>query len=1212
MPSNDDITPALAAQRSNRRDPEMEELLRQGRLLAQQQQGGEQPEADPAADAVRATVAPKPSSDWTVAGEAGKALVGGVRDAGQEVLNFVDDSANWLNDNFLNLRTQSQQAAFERGDKLTLPEAPANQTMGGNIARSITQFVVPFSAYLKAASRVGLLEKAGIGIKGAAAGAATDATAFDPHQKRLSNFILDITDQHPVIGESVFNYLASAPGDSNGEGRLKNVIEGLGLGAAGEMALRALKLFKATAVARGADPMAEVTSAAKAQKEAQAAAPAAAEDAAAGAEAAGAPARQGAEAVAEEPRLFADAHQPATEEAARLGPNFESALKQPEVAGIAPNTKYLNGVAVPEQIAKKSPSFARGDIDEMTNALLEGREGDIAKTLDKSDFNLSKLDNSEDVKGVIDSFSKVFEKQMDSAKRGVKTFTDIAKNADLLGMSTESYKGLFKDTDKLAERMFAHRVLMAGSAEKVKTLVPAAMSGDENAILALRKQVGVHASIMAHLKGAQTEIARAQSSMRMRVSSSNIDLALEERSALIDAMGGAKANVEFARQLQTISDLREFNDVARRAASANSPSKLYEAWVNGRLSNPVTHAANILGNSLAAIGSVAEKGVAAGIGGARNIMGRYGLVFRDPKSAISAGEVRSYAWGMMEGLKDSLRITGDGLKQLRDAAGAWHQGDVTGAERMIGESSDMGSAWKSFALNEPVLDPATSKIAVGGEHGPAISAQGFNLDPASNLGRAADYLGALVRAPGRALTTADDIFKAMFYRGELKAQAYRSATEKGLTGDALLEHINQVLADPPAEISAAAIKAAREGTFTTPLSGGFAKWAQDGQRTVPGLRYIVPFVRTPWNIMRYTFDRAPFLNMMLEQNRSILKAGGPQADMLMSRWATGGAIFALGAYLAKQGHIVGGGDKNQSAEKLGNVPQYSVRVDGKYYSFNRLDPFASMLGLAADFQKIAGHLDDESANKLAVAAVLSISRNIVSKTWLSGVTDILNAFNSDNGTVIGNYLNKQAATLVPFGAGLNQLRKEVDPEQKEVWDMMDSIKSQIPGFSKSVLPHVNLFGDDVHYEGGLGPDIASPVAQMTPNPEPGAAEIARLNVDLQHPMRQLATGNGSPAIPLNHQQYYRLMKILGHEAGGMGFKKAMNKLVSSSGWQDRPESQGEVIGAKELEIKSLYSSMKDAATKQLLVEDKELRTKFFASQQNRKAAITGQPIKPIN
>jgi hypothetical protein len=170
-------------------------------------------------------------------------------------------------------------------------------------------------------------------------------------------------------------------------------------------------------------------------------------------------------------------------------------------------------------------------------------------------------------------------------------------------------------------------------------------------------------------------------------------------------------------------------------------------------------------------------------------------------------------------------------------------------------------------------------------------------------------------------------------------------------------------------------------------------------------------------------------------------------------------------------------EKQRDAEKLGNVQAYSLKFGDTYYSFNRLDPLGMFLGLAADFTKIAGHLGDTEKDKLAAAAVLSISKNLASKSYLSGVIDAIDTFNSNTAGRWQRYVNKQAGTIVP--GFLAQVRKEVDPEVKEVWGVMDSIKSRIPGLSKQVKPHVNLLGDDVHYEGGLGPDIGLAVAQMT-------------------------------------------------------------------------------------------------------------------------------------
>jgi hypothetical protein len=194
MARSDDMTPELIAEAAKRPPaPEAEEILRRSRLLVQQEASGQTEQdvkPDPQREAVAATVKP------SVYSETGRALFGGVRDAGQEVLDFVDDSANWLNDNFINLRTAQQDADYKAGKSkgfggekgaLALPEVAKNETTAGNIARSVTQFAVPFLGYLKAFSRSALREAREERRGRCRPARRRTLTAFDPHQQRLSN-----------------------------------------------------------------------------------------------------------------------------------------------------------------------------------------------------------------------------------------------------------------------------------------------------------------------------------------------------------------------------------------------------------------------------------------------------------------------------------------------------------------------------------------------------------------------------------------------------------------------------------------------------------------------------------------------------------------------------------------------------------------------------------------------------------------------------------------------------------------------------------------------------------------------------------------------------------------------------------------------------------------------------------------------------------------
>jgi len=72
-------------------------------------------------------------------------------------------------------------------------------------------------------------------------GAVADATVFDPHEERLSNMIESV----PELQNPVSEYLAADPSDSEAEGRFKNALEGLGLGALTEGVMLGLKAIRA-------------------------------------------------------------------------------------------------------------------------------------------------------------------------------------------------------------------------------------------------------------------------------------------------------------------------------------------------------------------------------------------------------------------------------------------------------------------------------------------------------------------------------------------------------------------------------------------------------------------------------------------------------------------------------------------------------------------------------------------------------------------------------------------------------------------------------------------------------------------------------------------------------------------------------------------------------------------------------------------------------
>jgi hypothetical protein len=102
-----------------------------------------------------------------------------------------------------------------------------SKTFVGSAGEGITQFLAGFGAVGVAAKAAGVGGKL-IGARGVAQSALTDFTFFRGDEERLSDMLQSV----PALQNPVSAYLASSEDDGELEGRIKNVLEGLGLDAA--------------------------------------------------------------------------------------------------------------------------------------------------------------------------------------------------------------------------------------------------------------------------------------------------------------------------------------------------------------------------------------------------------------------------------------------------------------------------------------------------------------------------------------------------------------------------------------------------------------------------------------------------------------------------------------------------------------------------------------------------------------------------------------------------------------------------------------------------------------------------------------------------------------------------------------------------------------------------------------------------------------------
>jgi hypothetical protein len=544
-----------------------------------------------------------------------------------------------------------------------------------------------------------------------------------------------------------------------------------------------------------------------------------------------------------------------------------------------------------------------------------------------------------------------------------------------------------------------------------------------------------------------------------------------------------------------------------------------EGWINGLLSGPQTHAVNSLSNSLVAFWQIPERAMAS-------------VVSRVPKigsGKVQSGEALQQVYGAVEGFKDGLKAFG---KTIRT-----------------------GEGWDSL-----------EKIETGGHM--AITAENVRntlwgkhfskaLGPDDLVGNAVDLFGSAVRLPGKTLMAEDAFFKSIGYRMELRARAYRTVTEEGLSGEAAGKRMYQILDNPERfapDIHAASIDAARYQTFTNQLGKG-GRSIQQFISAHPATRLIVPFVRTPLNIMKFGFERTP-LAPLSKNIRAQIAAGGSSRDLAIARMSLGSMVMASTAVAAAQGNITGGGPSNPDMRRmmraLGWKP-YAIKIDGAYYSYNRLEPLGILMGLSADFSEIGGSISEGEADELAAAITLSISKNVTSKTWLRGVSELLNVFDqNDRGAI--KFVRNFLTSTVPAGA--RQLERQVDPTLRAVNDIIDVYKTNIPWLSKDALPERNHWGDIIIPEGGLGPDIISPIYKSTEKYSPIDEELIRLDKPISMPKKTQNLHGVN--IELTPKQYDRFMVSMNEtelDSTGKTLKESLNELIRTDEYNRVDEYQ---------------------------------------------------------
>jgi len=803
--------------------------------------------------------------------------------------------------------------------------------------------------------------------------------------------------------------------------------------------------------------------------------------------------------------------------------------------------KFISGV--PESTQKIGPaaeSFAKA-------------APDISERAYAGNINLSKYDQ-DDIKRIIAGTHDQFPQELQEARRGVHTWDDAEKEAskytleDLLGRKLGQ---ALNDTE-----IKNARSLLVASSENLKTLRDKINAGAATDIdkAEFLKAFNTHYAIEMQVAGAAAEAGRALAMFRQVATTTATTREMLEQLHI----GQKNMSPEkIAEMMVGMDSLHQMNTFVKQAKKASSFDMLLEAWINGLLSGPQTHLVNSLSNSLTALWQIPERFTAGVIG--RILPG---------KQSIQEAEALHQIFGMMEGFKDGLKLFG---KTIWTGEPSDYMNKIEVLERRAITAENVRSTMAGKLLRKAAPD--------------ALEEGGF-------AARAVDLLGEGVRMPGRFLSAEDEFFRAVGYRMELNALAYRNAAAEGLSGDDMALRIRDIVNNPPESIRLQAVDMARYQTFTRSL-GSAGSAFQGFINKVPALKLIVPFIRTPTNILKFGLERTP-MAFFSKKILAEIHAGGARRDMALARISLGSVIMGVTAYMAGQGMITGAGPSNPEMKKLlydqGWQP-YSIKIGDKYYSYSRIEPTGMLLGLAADTAEIMGQIGDKEGEQLAIAAVMAISKNITSKTWLRGVSELVRTMD-DPDRYGERYLANYVKSFVPGIAA--QAERVMDPEMRACYSFIDEFKSRIPGFSDNLFPRRNFWAEPIVLGAGEVMDFFNPIYTSKVKDSPISAELYRLEMPLPMPKHvQSFNGVGIELKPEEYDKFMVLMNKVPLDSTGKALKASLNSLIKD------PEYRKASEGYKKSQIRLKVEEAKDLAKRKLLEEVPTLQTLVEYGQQQK-------------
>jgi len=233
-------------------------------------------------------------------------------------------------------------------------------------------------------------------------------------------------------------------------------------------------------------------------------------------------------------------------------------------------------------------------------------------------------------------------------------------------------------------------------------------------------------------------------------------------------------------------------------------------------------------------------------------------------------------------------------------------------------------------------------------------------------------------------------------------------------------------------------------------------------RNVPGVKWFIPFVQTPMNILKQGIEYSPLGISTLP--------GAVNKIEQFGKTLVGTTIFAGAGWLALKDlttWAVPINQKEKDAFYAAGMQPYSLKIGDTWVSYSRLGPLAYPIAMAAaikfytkDNPKAATDTELQKITKI----FSGIAQFFSDQSYVQGIGDFVNIAQGDI-TALTRMASQIPSQLIPLTALQRWVANIIDPiyrktdKKLSVEGIIENLKSGIPGLKENLPPYTTPSGE---------------------------------------------------------------------------------------------------------------------------------------------------------